>query len=141
MQPPSSVDHLGIAVESLEQASRLYVDVFGLGEGGTEEIPGQKVKVAFFQVGEVRIELLEPTTGDSPIRKFLKRKGPGLHHVAYRVADLSATLAELKAAGVKLIDEAPRDGAHGMKIAFAHPTSTGGVLVEFCQRVERPPTC
>jgi methylmalonyl-CoA/ethylmalonyl-CoA epimerase len=135
MQPPICVDHLGIAVSSLEQANRLYRDVLGLACGGTEEIADQKVRVTFFQMGEVRIELLEPTSGDSPIARFLEKKGPGLHHVAYRVADLPATLAALKAAGVQLIDETPRPGAHGMQIAFAHPKSTGGVLTEFCERV------
>jgi len=135
MQPPTRIDHLGIAVHSLEETSRFYRDVLGLESGGTEEIPSQKVRVTFFQVGEVRIELLEPTAADSPIRKFLDKRGPGFHHVAYQVADLTATLSGLKAAGVRLIDDAPRDGAHGMKIAFAHPSSTGGVLSEFCQRV------
>ena len=84
-------------------------------------------------MGQVRIELLEPTADDSPIAKFLAKKGPGLHHVAYRVADLRATLAALKSAGVRLIDDVPRPGAHGTQIAFAHPKSTGGVLTEFCQ--------
>ncbi len=134
MQPPICIDHLGIAVESLEEASRLYRDAFGLACGGTEEIPDQKVRVAFSQIGEVRIELLEPTASDSPIAKFLEKKGPGLHHVAYRVANLVATLETLKSAGVRLIDERPRPGAHGMQIAFAHPKSTGGVLTEFCQQ-------
>jgi methylmalonyl-CoA/ethylmalonyl-CoA epimerase len=133
MQPPSCIDHLGLAVHSLEEASPLYRDVLGLACGGTEEIQDQKVRVTFFQLGEVRIELLEPTAEDSPIAKFLEKRGPGLHHVAYRVADLPATLAALKSAGVRLIDETPRPGAHGMQIAFAHPTSTGGVLLEFCQ--------
>ncbi len=135
MRPPSTIDHLGIAVHSIEEASPLYRDVLGLTAGGTEEIPDQKVRVAFFQIGEVRIELLEPTSDDSPIARFLKRRGPGLHHIAYRVENLPATLVALKVAGVQLIDEAPRDGAHGMKIAFVHPKSTGGVLTEFCQRV------
>lgn len=135
MRPPSTIDHLGIAVHSIEEASPLYRDVLGLTTGGTEEIPDQKVRVAFFQIGEVRIELLEPTADDGPIARFLKKKGPGLHHIAYRVANLPATLAALKVAGVQLIDETPRNGAHGMKIAFAHPQSTGGVLTEFCQRV------
>ena len=135
MRPPSTIDHLGIAVHSIEEASPLYRDALGLAAGGTEEIPDQKVRVAFFQIGEVRIELLEPTADDSPIARFLKEKGPGLHHIAYRVENLPATLVALKVAGVQLIDEAPRDGAHGMKIAFAHPKSTGGVLTEFCQRV------
>jgi methylmalonyl-CoA/ethylmalonyl-CoA epimerase len=133
MRPPAQIDHLGIAVHSLEKASRLYRDVLGLECVGTEEIPSQRVRVAFFQIGEVRIELLEPTTEDSPIHKFLQRRGPGFHHIAYRVADLSAVLTELKAAGMRLIDETPRDGAHDMKIAFVHPESTGGVLTEFCE--------
>jgi methylmalonyl-CoA/ethylmalonyl-CoA epimerase len=133
MTPPSRIDHLGIAVRSLDESMRLYRDVLGLRAGGTEKIPDQKVRVAFFPIGDTRIELLEPTADDSPIAKFLARKGPGLHHIAYRVDDLAAALAQLKAAGVRMIDEAPRDGAHGMKIAFAHPQSTDGVLVEFCQ--------
>ena len=135
MQVPSQIDHIGIAVRSLEEASHFYRDAMGLKCGGSEEIPDQKVRVVFFQLGEVRIELLEPTTDDSPIARFLEKRGPGLHHIAYCVDDLPATLAALKSAGVRLIDEAPRDGAHGMKIAFAHPTSTGGVLTEFCQHV------
>ena len=133
MQAPKQIDHLGIAVASIDDASVLYRDVMGLASSGTEVIEDQGVKVRFFTLGHVRIELLEPTTDDSPIAKFLARRGPGLHHVAYRVDDLPATLAALKAEGVKLIDEAPRDGAHGMKIAFVHPTSTDGVLTEFCQ--------
>ena len=133
MQPPSQIDHLGIAVHSIDESSRFYRDVLGLECAGSEEIPDQKVRVVFFQVGEVRIELLEPTADDSPIARFLEERGPGLHHLAYLVEDLPATLAALKSAGVKLIDEAPRAGAHGMKIAFAHPTSTAGVLTEFCQ--------
>ncbi len=133
MQPPTSIDHLGIAVQSIEQASRVYRDVLGLTSGPAEEIPDQKVRVTFFQVGEVRIELIEPTAEDSPIAKFLDKHGPGLHHIAYRVADLAATLAALKSQGVRLIDDAPRPGAHGRQIAFAHPKSTDGVLTEFCQ--------
>ena len=133
MQSPHRIDHLGIAVRSIDEAGRLYRDALGLECRGTEEIPDQKVRVVFFQVGEVRIELLEPTADDSPIARFLAKNGPGLHHVAYLVEDLPATLIALKAAGVRLIDETPRDGAHGMKIAFAHPKSTDGVLTEFCQ--------
>ncbi|MCK4342494.1 MAG: methylmalonyl-CoA epimerase [Phycisphaerae bacterium] len=133
MQPPSKIDHFGIAVQSIEEASRFYRDALGLEPGGIEEVPEQKVRVAFFPLGEVRIELLEPTAADSPIARFLEKRGPGLHHVAYLVDDLPATLAALKSAGVRLIDETPRAGAHGMKIAFAHPKSTAGVLTEFCQ--------
>ena len=133
MQPPGRIDHLGIAVRSLEEASSFYRDVIGLAQEGTEEIPDQKVRVAFFTIGEVRVELLEPTASDSPIARFLDKNGPGLHHIAYGVEDLPATLAALKSAGVRLIDESPRTGAHGMRIAFTHPQSTGGVLIEFCQ--------
>ena len=134
MQPPTCLDHLGVAVDSLEEASQLYRDVLGFACVGTEELLDHQVRVALFQVGEVRIELLEPTAEDSPIARFLEQKGPGLHHVAYRVPDLPATLAALKSAGVRLIDDAPRAGAHGMQIACAHPKSTGGVLTEFCQQ-------
>ena len=135
MTPPTRIDHLGIAVHSIDEASRFYRDALGLECGGTEVVAGQKVRVAFFPIGDTRIELVEPTDDDSPIAKFLAKKGPGLHHIAYRVADLSATLAALKAAGVRLIHETPQDGGHSMKIAFAHPSSTGGVLTEFCQQV------
>jgi methylmalonyl-CoA/ethylmalonyl-CoA epimerase len=134
MQPPSRIDHLGIAVRSIDEASGFYRDALGLECNAPEEVPEQKVRVVFFQVGEVRIELLEPTAADSPIARFLEKRGPGLHHIAYVVDDLHATLAALKAAGVQLIDAAPRPGAHGMQIAFAHPRATGGVLTEFCQR-------
>jgi methylmalonyl-CoA/ethylmalonyl-CoA epimerase len=133
MPPPAKINHLGIAVRSIDEASRFYRDALGLKYEGTEEISDQQVRVAFFQIGETRIELLEPTATDSPIAKFLEKRGPGLHHIAYLVDDLEATLAALKSAGVRLIDEPPRDGAHGMKIAFAHPSATGGVLTEFCQ--------
>lgn len=133
MQPPSRIDHIGIAVRSIDEASRFYRDALGLECTGIEEVPDQKVRVAFFPIGDTRIELVEPTAADSPIAKFLEKHGPGLHHVAYRVDDLTATLAALKQAGVHLIDETPRPGAHGMQIAFAHPKSTSGVLTEFCQ--------
>jgi methylmalonyl-CoA/ethylmalonyl-CoA epimerase len=144
MSPQPTIDHLGIAVRSIDEASRFYRDALGLECTGTEEVPDQKVRVAFFPIGDTRIELLEPTADDSPIAKFLDKRGPGLHHIAYRVADLPATLAALKSAGVRLIDETPRPGAHGMQIAFAHPKSTSGVLTEFCQALEAqlmdPPT-
>jgi methylmalonyl-CoA/ethylmalonyl-CoA epimerase len=130
---PPTIDHLGIAVHSIDEATPFYRDALGLPCTGTEEVPEQKVRVAFFPIGDTRIELLEPTADDSPIAKFLDRRGPGLHHIAYRVADLAATLAALKSAGVRLIDESPRPGAHNMQIAFAHPASTSGVLIEFCQ--------
>lgn len=133
MSRPERIDHLGIAVASIEDASRFYRDVLSLECDGPEEVSEQKVRVVFFQVGEVRIELLEPTADDSPIARFLAKRGAGLHHVAYVVEDLAGTLARLKAAGVRLIDEEPRFGAHGMKIAFVHPQGTSGVLTELCE--------
>jgi methylmalonyl-CoA/ethylmalonyl-CoA epimerase len=133
MQPPLKIDHLGIAVPSLEEARGFYRNILGLEVVGTEAIPDQQVRVLSFRLGQVQIELLEPTSDESPIARFLARRGPGLHHIAYRVDNLAATLTALKQAGVRLIDESPRDGAHGAKIAFAHPAGTGGVLTEFCQ--------
>jgi len=135
MSLPKQIDHLGIAVESLERAAGFYRDVLGLKPEGPEEVADQQVRLMFFRLGEVRIELLEPTAADSPIARFLQKRGPGLHHVAYRVADLPAALRELAAAGVPLIDDRPRQGAGGMQIAFIHPRATGGVLTELCQRL------
>ena len=134
MQPPSKIDHLGIAVRSIADACVIYRDALGLDCTGSEEVPDQKVRVVFFRIGEVRIELLEPTTDDSLIARFLDKHGPGLHHVAYQVEDMFSTLAALKAAGVRLIDESPRTGAHGMKIAFIHPKCMDGVLTELCEK-------
>ena len=135
--PPRQIDHIGIAVYSLAEAGRFYRDVLELKGDGPEVVPEQKVRVVFFPVGEVRVELLEPTAPDSPIARFLDKRGSGLHHIAYRVDDLATTLASMKAAGVQLIDEKPRSGAHGMLIAFVHPRSTGGVLTELCQAAAR----
>jgi len=127
------ISHIGIAVKSLDMSIPFYRDVLGMEFEGTEVVAEQKVKVAFLVVGESRIELLEATTDDSPVAKFLEKNGEGVHHIAYEVADLSAELARLKADGVRLIDEAPRGGAHGAQIAFLHPKATGGVLTELCQ--------
>lgn len=127
------ISHIGIAVASIEDAVPFYRDVLGMEFEGTEVVAEQKVKVAFFVVGESRIELLEPTASDSPVAKFLEKNGPGVHHVAYEVADLKQRLAQLKAEGVRLIDESPRLGAHQTKIAFMHPKASGGVLTELCQ--------
>ncbi|MEN8729270.1 MAG: methylmalonyl-CoA epimerase [Desulfuromonadales bacterium] len=127
------ISHIGIAVASIEQAAPFYRDVLGMEFEGTEVVAEQKVKVAFFAVGESRIELLEPTADDSPVAKFLDKNGPGVHHVAYEVADLEQRLAALKAEGVRLIDEAPRTGAHNTRIAFMHPKASGGVLTELCE--------
>jgi methylmalonyl-CoA/ethylmalonyl-CoA epimerase len=130
---PKKISHIGIAVASIEQAAPFYRDVLGMEFEGTEVVTEQKVKVAFFAVGESRIELLEPTADDSPVAKFLDKNGPGVHHVAYEVADLEQRLAALKAEGVRLIDEAPRTGAHNTRIAFMHPKASGGVLTELCE--------
>ena len=130
---PEKISHIGIAVTSIEAAAPFYRDVLGMQFEGTEVVAEQKVKVAFFAVGESRIELLEPTAEDSPVAKFLAKNGPGVHHVAYEVADLEQRLAALKAEGVRLIDEAPRTGAHNTRIAFMHPKASGGVLTELCE--------
>ena len=130
------VDHIGIAVENLEATLKVYTDILGLKLAGTETVEEQKVKTAFLPVGDTEIELLESTSPDGPIAKHLEARGQGVQHVAFRVDDLEAALAELKAKGVRLIDEKPRYGAGGAKIAFLHPKATNGVLVELCQRDE-----
>jgi methylmalonyl-CoA/ethylmalonyl-CoA epimerase len=127
------INHIGVAVKSIDASAPFYRDVLGMVFEGTEVVAEQKVKVAFFSVGESRVELLEPIADDSPVAKFLEKNGEGTHHVAYEVDDLVATLEKLKAAGVRLIDEVPRCGAHGTKIAFLHPKASGGVLTELCQ--------
>jgi methylmalonyl-CoA/ethylmalonyl-CoA epimerase len=130
------INHIGIAVNSIEDSVPFYRDILGMQFEGSEEVAEQKVKVAFLTVGESRIELLEPTSPDSPVFKFLEKNGEGTHHIAYEVADLEGALSELRAAGVKLIDQNPRRGAHGTLIAFLHPKATGGVLTELCQSGE-----
>lgn len=128
----SKINHIGIAVHSIEEAVPFYRDTLGMVLKGTEEVPSQKVKVAFLVIGESKIELLEPTSPDSPVAKFLEKNGPGVHHVAYGVADIEKTIEKLKAGGTRMIDEVPREGAHGARIAFIHPKSSGGVLTEIC---------
>lgn len=127
------INHIGIAVQSLEASIPFYRDSLTMPFKGIEEVAEQKVKVAMLQVGESKIELLEPTSPDSPIAKFLDKNGPGIHHVAYEVADIEGAIAQLKASGARMIDEQPRNGAHGTRIAFVHPKSSGGVLTELCQ--------
>jgi methylmalonyl-CoA/ethylmalonyl-CoA epimerase len=129
----NKINHIGIAVHSIDASLPFYRDVLGMHFEGTEVVAEQKVKVAFFAIGESRIELLEPTAPDSPVARFLEKNGEGTHHIAYEVDDLQAALAALKAQGVRLIDESPRCGAHGTRIAFLHPKATGGVLTELCQ--------
>jgi methylmalonyl-CoA/ethylmalonyl-CoA epimerase len=130
---PKKISHIGIAVNSLDASIPFYRDVLGMEFEGTEVVAEQKVKVAFLVIGESRIELLEPTAPDSPVAKFLEKKGEGTHHLAYEVDDLEAALAGLKEQGVRLIDEAPRMGAHNTRIAFVHPKASGGVLTELCE--------
>lgn len=133
---PKKISHIGIAVENIEAALPFYRDVLGLEFEGTEVVAEQKVKVAFLVIGESRIELLEPTSPDSPVAKFLEKNGPGIHHLAYQVDGLEARLASLKGEGVRLIDETPRMGAHHTRIAFLHPKASGGVLTELCESGE-----
>lgn len=127
------IDHIGIAVESLEAAMPFYQTVLGLPLAGIEEVPEQKIRTAIFFSAEGRIELLESTDPNGPIGKFLAKRGPGIHHMAIRVADVRAKLAELAAAGCELIDKEPKIGAGGHLIAFVHPKTTGGVLLELTQ--------
>ncbi len=127
------IDHIGIAVKNLNQQIKFYSDVLGLKCVGLEELTDQKVKVALFTVGEVRIELLQPTSEASPIAKFLEQKGEGIHHIAYSVIDLESNLKRLEENKVQLIDSQPRQGAGRQKIAFLHPKSTFGVLTELCE--------
>lgn len=129
----NKINHIGIAVHSIDASLPFYRDVLGMAYEGAEEVAEQKVRVAFLAVGESRIELLEPTAPDSPVARFLEKNGEGTHHIAYEVDDLMAALAALKAQGVRLIDETPRGGAHGTRIAFLHPKASGGVLTELCQ--------
>lgn len=130
------INHIGIAVKNIETASPLYRDVLGMAFEGIEEVAEQKVRVAFFAIGESRIELLEPTSPDSPVAKFLEKNGEGIHHIAYEVADITDALDRLRQESVRLVDETARCGAHGTRIAFLHPKATGGVLTELCQAGE-----
>ncbi|MDR1617186.1 MAG: methylmalonyl-CoA epimerase [Syntrophomonadaceae bacterium] len=128
------VDHIGIAVKSIADSAKLYTDLLGLKLTGTEEVTEQKVRTAFIPAGESEVELLESISPDGPVGKFIEKNGEGIQHIALRVENIEQALAELKAAGIKLIDEKPRYGAGGAKIAFIHPKSTSGVLLELCQR-------
>ena len=130
----NKIDHLGIAVHSIAQASKFYEDVLGLTCERTEEVASQKVRTAFFTVGETHIELLEPTEPDSPIAKFLDNKGEGIHHIGYLCDDIEQELNNAKENNIKLINEKPVTGAGGKRIAFLHPKSTNGVLTELCSK-------
>jgi len=127
------IDHIGIAVNDLDEAIPFYRDVLGLELAGIEEVESQKVRVAMFVIGESHIELLEPTSPESPIAKALDKRGPGIHHIAYAVDDAEKAVGSMLSSGVRMIDETPRDGAGGSRIAFVHPSSSGKVLTELCE--------
>ncbi|MCB0730255.1 MAG: methylmalonyl-CoA epimerase [Ignavibacteriae bacterium] len=127
------IEHIGIAVKNLDESIKYYEEVLGLKCYSIEEVADQKVKTAFFKVGQTKLELLESTDPEGPIGKFIEKKGEGIHHLAFHVNDLQNALNDANAKGVRLIDEKPRKGAEGLDIAFLHPKSTNGVLTELCE--------
>ena len=127
------LDHIGIAVDDLDEALAFYSDALGLEVDATEDVPSQGVRAHFVRVGSAALELLEATSEESPIRRFVSRRGAGIHHITLRVDDIAAALARLKAHGIRLVDETPREGAEGALVAFVHPASAHGVLVELKQ--------
>jgi len=129
----SHIEHIGIAVRNISEHLPYYEKVLGLKCYNIEEVADQKVKTAFFKVGQTKIELLEPTSEESTIAKFIEKRGEGVHHIAFSVSDVAKALAEVEEKGIQLIDKTPRCGAEGMQIAFLHPKSTGSVLTELCQ--------
>lgn len=130
---PSHIEHLGIAVKSLDSAIPFYANILGTECYSVEEVTDQKVKTAFFKIGQTKIELLEATNEESPIAKFIEKKGEGIHHIAFAVEGLQEHLMTLEEQGIQLIDKQPRKGAEGLNIAFLHPKSTFGVLMELCE--------
>lgn len=128
------IEHIGIAVKELDKAIEYYENVLGLKCYAIEEVKDQKVKTAFFMVGQTKIELLESTEADGPIGKFIEKKGEGIHHIAFAVKGLQEKLNEVESKGIQLIDKSPRKGAEGLNIAFLHPKYTHGVLTEFCEK-------
>ncbi len=128
------IEHIGIAVKDIEKSIKYYENILGLKCYNIEEIKEQKVKTAFFQIGETKIELLQSTEKNSTINKFIEKRGEGIHHIAFHVNNLKENLSELKTKGIKLIDEEPKKGAEGLDIAFLHPKYTGGVLTELCEK-------
>lgn len=129
----TKINHIGIAVKSLEESLPFYRDNLGMSFAGIEVVEEQKVRVAMLQIGESKIELLEPIAEDSPVARFIEKNGHGIHHVAYEVEDIETAIAKLVEEGVRMIDQKPRCGAHDTRIAFLHPKSSGGVLTELCQ--------
>jgi len=135
---PSHIEHIGIAVSNLEQAISFYEKVLGLTCYNIEEVPDQKVKTAFFQIGQTKIELLQSTDPTGPIGKFIEKKGEGIHHIAFSVEKIEEQLTHVAAMGIALIDSKPRKGAEGLDIAFLHPKATSGVLIELCEKKQSP---
>jgi methylmalonyl-CoA/ethylmalonyl-CoA epimerase len=129
---PTHIEHIGIAVNNLEEARKYYEEILGLECYSIEEVPDQKVKTAFYKLGNTKIELLESTDPEGPIGKFIEKKGPGIHHIAFAFEDVNAALTQAGAKGISLIDQKARIGAEHLQIGFLHPKSTGGVLTEFC---------
>jgi len=129
---PTHIEHIGIAVENLREARKYYEEILGLECYSIEEIPDQKVKTAFYLLGNTKIELLESTDSEGPIGKFIAKKGAGIHHIAFAFEDVNAALSDVANSGILLIDQIARSGAENLKIGFLHPKSTGGVLTEFC---------
>jgi len=133
------IQHVGVAVRRLEEAVPFFRDVLGLPLEGIEEVPDQKIRAAVFRVGESRIELLESTAPDGPVGRFIERNGEGIHHLCFEVDDAARALARARERGVRVIDETPREGVHGMRIGFLHPKATFGVLTEFAQPAKERP--
>ncbi len=134
MRVIKGVDHVGIAVKNLDEALEIYEGILGLEVENVWAFQEQKVKIAFLLAGETRIELLEPLNNEGPVARFIEKRGEGVHHLAFSVADIEATLKNIKQKGIALVDETPRIGAEGFKIAFLHPRSTKNVLVELCEK-------
>lgn len=128
------IEHIGIAVKDLESSIKYYEEVLGLSCYSVEEVKEQKVKTAFFKIGQTKLELLESTSEDGPIGKFIEKRGEGIHHIAFAVTDIEKQLEDAASKGIRLIDEKPRKGAEGLEIAFLHPKSTHGVLTELCEK-------
>lgn len=136
MDPEVKLDHVAIAVEDLDAAISVYSEILGRSEAGREHVESEQVQIVFFELGNARLELLEPTSRDSPVGRFLERRGPGLHHIALRTSDLDQALDRCRSAGIEAAGESPRRGAGGRRIAFLHPGGVGGVLVELAESAE-----
>ncbi len=131
------IDHIAIAVHDINEAARFYTDILNVNLSGVEVVEEQKTKVGFFKIGESSIELVQPASDDSPLVKFLETRGPGVHHICFEVDDINREVEELKKRGARMIDEKPRPGAHNTRVAFIHPKSSGGVLIELNQLPEQ----